>query len=287
MTQLAEATSASRSRRHTRWPGWRSVAGSAAGTAPPTGAVSSRTHRRGLRRRRRGLPPVTSSRSAGPCSTRSPPSRSGRCGRSATRSRPPSAAHRPAMRPSCPDTPSPALTSPASPVTRRTTQPSLGSSVMEQRILGRTGRAVSVIGLGTWQLGSDWGEVDEGEAFAILDAAVESGVTFLDTATSTATAAASSSSGGSAGGRAPAVMVATKMGQRVALDPALYTLENFRAWTDGSGPTSAWTCSTWSSCIARRPPYSPRTRCTTRWTPWLTRGGSPPTGSAWRPATRR
>ena len=30
---------------------------------------------------------------------------------------------------------------------------------MRTRTLGRTGRAVSVIGLGTWQLGADWGEV--------------------------------------------------------------------------------------------------------------------------------
>src|SRR6202035_4775288 len=30
------------------------------------------------------------------------------------------------------------------------------------------------------------------------------------------------------------IMVATKMGRRVALDPALYTLDNFRAWTDRS-----------------------------------------------------
>ena len=41
---------------------------------------------------------------------------------------------------------------------------------MEQRVLGKTGRPVSVIGLGTWQLGADWGSVDE------------SGVTFFDTA---------------------------------------------------------------------------------------------------------
>ena len=53
---------------------------------------------------------------------------------------------------------------------------------MEQRILGRTGRAVSVIGLGTWQLGADWGEVVDKDALAVLDAAAESGITLLDTA---------------------------------------------------------------------------------------------------------
>ena len=30
---------------------------------------------------------------------------------------------------------------------------------MQQRALGRTGRSVSAIGLGTWQLGADWGNV--------------------------------------------------------------------------------------------------------------------------------
>ncbi|OKJ07270.1 hypothetical protein AMK20_26445 [Streptomyces sp. TSRI0261] len=53
---------------------------------------------------------------------------------------------------------------------------------MEQRTLGRTGRDVSVVGQGTWQLGGDWGEVAEDDAFGVLDAAVESGVTFFDTA---------------------------------------------------------------------------------------------------------
>ena len=53
---------------------------------------------------------------------------------------------------------------------------------MEQRVLGKTGRPVSIIGLGTWQLGADWGSVTEADALAVLRAAVDSGVTFFDTA---------------------------------------------------------------------------------------------------------
>jgi hypothetical protein len=33
---------------------------------------------------------------------------------------------------------------------------------MEEREIGRLGRIVSVIGLGTWQLGADWGSVQAG-----------------------------------------------------------------------------------------------------------------------------
>src|SRR6195952_5272309 len=53
---------------------------------------------------------------------------------------------------------------------------------MQTRTLGRTGREVSVIGLGTWQLGADWGDVSEADALAVLHAAASAGVTFFDTA---------------------------------------------------------------------------------------------------------
>ncbi len=52
---------------------------------------------------------------------------------------------------------------------------------MDQRTLGRTHRTVSAIGLGTWQLGADWGEVSEEQALDVLAAAVDAGVTLLDT----------------------------------------------------------------------------------------------------------
>jgi aryl-alcohol dehydrogenase-like predicted oxidoreductase len=106
---------------------------------------------------------------------------------------------------------------------------------MEQRILGRTGRPVSVIGLGTWQLGADWGQVTETDALAILEAAAGSGVTFFDTADVYGDGRSEQLIGRFLASRAaPPVMVATKMGRRVALDPEMYTLENFRAWTDRS-----------------------------------------------------
>ena len=105
---------------------------------------------------------------------------------------------------------------------------------MEQRVLGRTGRPVSVVGLGTWQLGADWGEVAEGDAQAILDAAVESGVTLFDTADVYGDGRSEQLIGRFLAATGAPVTVATKMGRRVALDPALYTQENFRAWTDRS-----------------------------------------------------
>ncbi|CAM5695680.1 aldo/keto reductase [Streptomyces violaceorubidus] len=53
---------------------------------------------------------------------------------------------------------------------------------MDERTFGRSDQHASVVGLGTWQLGADWGDVDDKEALAVLEAAAESGVTFFDTA---------------------------------------------------------------------------------------------------------
>ncbi len=53
---------------------------------------------------------------------------------------------------------------------------------MEFRTAARLGRPVSVIGLGTWQLGADWGDVSESDARAVLEASLDAGVTFYDTA---------------------------------------------------------------------------------------------------------
>lgn len=53
---------------------------------------------------------------------------------------------------------------------------------MKQRAFGRDPRQVSEVGLGTWQIGGNWGEVSDQAARDILATAVEQGVNFFDTA---------------------------------------------------------------------------------------------------------
>jgi aryl-alcohol dehydrogenase-like predicted oxidoreductase len=54
---------------------------------------------------------------------------------------------------------------------------------MRYRILGSTGLRVSVIGLGTWQFGGEWGrDFSQADADAILDKAGEVGINLIDTA---------------------------------------------------------------------------------------------------------
>jgi aryl-alcohol dehydrogenase-like predicted oxidoreductase len=53
---------------------------------------------------------------------------------------------------------------------------------MKYRRLGSTGYEASEIGFGAWAIGADWGSVDDATAMAALNAAVDEGVTFIDTA---------------------------------------------------------------------------------------------------------
>ncbi|MBZ9966646.1 aldo/keto reductase [Mesorhizobium sp. B292B1B] len=53
---------------------------------------------------------------------------------------------------------------------------------MQSRKFGRTGIDVSEIGFGSWAIGAAWGEVNDDDALAALHAALDAGVTFIDTA---------------------------------------------------------------------------------------------------------
>ncbi|NUP74999.1 MAG: aldo/keto reductase [Sinomonas sp.] len=106
---------------------------------------------------------------------------------------------------------------------------------MEHRALGRTGRKVSAVGLGTWQLGAGWGDVERADALQVLDAAAESGVTFFDTADVYGDGRSEQIIGEWLASNPDAgVTVATKMGRRMPQVPENYTLANFREWLDRS-----------------------------------------------------
>ncbi|WIY04114.1 aldo/keto reductase [Amycolatopsis mongoliensis] len=103
---------------------------------------------------------------------------------------------------------------------------------MENRKITRLGRDVSVVGLGCWQLGADWGEVDENDALAVLHAAADAGVTFFDTADVYGDGRSERLVGRFRAERD--VFVATKMGRRVEQVPENYVAANFREWNDRS-----------------------------------------------------
>lgn len=107
---------------------------------------------------------------------------------------------------------------------------------METRVLGRTGRSVGVVGLGCWQLGADWGEVADETAHAVLSAALDAGVTFLDTADVYGDGRSEKFVGRVLAERGrEGITVATKMGRRAdPLVPEAFTLDAYRAWTDRS-----------------------------------------------------
>ncbi|TCK66086.1 aldo/keto reductase [Curtobacterium sp. PhB136] len=106
---------------------------------------------------------------------------------------------------------------------------------MQRRTLGRTGRQSSVIGLGTWQFGGDWGPVADEDAFAVMDASAESGVTLFDTADVYGDGRSETLIGRWLRANPDAdVTVPTKMGRRVDQVPANYVAANFREWVDRS-----------------------------------------------------
>ena len=106
---------------------------------------------------------------------------------------------------------------------------------MHSRTLGRTGRTVSEIGFGAWQIGADWGAVEEDAALATLHAAADAGVTFFDTADVYGDGRSERLVGRFRDERpAGSITVATKMGRRADQTVANYSPEHFRAWNDRS-----------------------------------------------------
>ncbi|MFD1951236.1 aldo/keto reductase [Sphingomonas arantia] len=110
------------------------------------------------------------------------------------------------------------------------------NSVMEQRPFGSTGATVSPIGFGAWAIGGNWGDVSDDAAHATLNAALDAGMTFIDTAdvygdgrSERLIRAVLDTRDG------PRPFVATKLGRRLSPHVADgYTADNLAAFVDRS-----------------------------------------------------
>lgn len=107
---------------------------------------------------------------------------------------------------------------------------------MNQRKFGKTNRMVSEIGLGTWQLGTKWGDpFNETEAMRILEASYESSINLIDTADIYNDGNSELAIGKFLKQHKDHFFVVTKCGR--GLDPHTakgYTAENMERFIDGS-----------------------------------------------------
>ncbi len=107
---------------------------------------------------------------------------------------------------------------------------------MKTRIFGKSGRAVSEIGLGTWQLGTRWGDpFNHEEAMRILEAADSAGITFIDTADVYNGGKSEETIGEYVSARPDHFYITTKCGRRLNPHTAeMYTPEAIAGFIDGS-----------------------------------------------------
>jgi aryl-alcohol dehydrogenase-like predicted oxidoreductase len=86
-------------------------------------------------------------------------------------------------------------------------------SVMETREIGGSGLSASTIGLGTWAIGGwMWGGTDEADSVAAIQAAIDAGVTLIDTAPAYGMGRSEAILGKAIAGRRDQVVLATKCG---------------------------------------------------------------------------
>ncbi|MGO8656250.1 aldo/keto reductase, partial [Rhizobium ruizarguesonis] len=53
---------------------------------------------------------------------------------------------------------------------------------MKHHAFGRMAFTVTNVGFGAWQIGGSWGDISEADGRAALNAALDAGMTFIDTA---------------------------------------------------------------------------------------------------------
>lgn len=106
---------------------------------------------------------------------------------------------------------------------------------MHLRTFGKSGPRVSEVGLGCWQLGADWGDVDDYTAQKVLETAVQNGINFYDTADVYGKGRSEELLYKYLSPLSKSVFIATKLGRFPEPgNSGNYTFENFRRFTENS-----------------------------------------------------
>ncbi|MFY9804051.1 MAG: aldo/keto reductase [Candidatus Acidiferrales bacterium] len=106
---------------------------------------------------------------------------------------------------------------------------------MHYRPLGRTGWQVADISFGAWAIGSAWGHVSDEDSLAALNAAIDCGVNFIDTADVYGDGRSERLIAQLRKQRTEEIIVATKAGRRLAKQSeAGYSRENLTMWIEDS-----------------------------------------------------
>lgn len=105
---------------------------------------------------------------------------------------------------------------------------------MKQRTLGKTDLTIGEVGLGCWQFGGDFGPMDEDTAFDIMNAAVEGGTTFFDTADVYGAGRSENLIGRFLRNSDQHIFVATKFGRGPDVYPDKYTENDLRRGIEAS-----------------------------------------------------
>jgi aryl-alcohol dehydrogenase-like predicted oxidoreductase len=106
---------------------------------------------------------------------------------------------------------------------------------MQYRTLGRTGWNVSAVSYGAWAIGGDWGTVSDEESLTALNAALDNGVNFFDTADVYGDGRSEKLLARLRKQRSEKFFVATKAGRRLPKQIASeYHRANLTAWVERS-----------------------------------------------------
>ncbi len=89
----------------------------------------------------------------------------------------------------------------------------MSTQTLKTRTLGKSGLAVTEIGIGLWAVGGDaWGPTDDQDSLSTIDVALDTGITFFDTADVYGTGHSEELLGQAMKGRRDKFIVATKIG---------------------------------------------------------------------------